>query len=254
MKRIDNEICYDEIGSTNVELKKLVKSKDSRIKNGLLVSAKKQTGGRGRMGRSFFSPDGTGIYMSVLFSTKNKKASDVVMVTSMAAVAVCLAIEKITQKKVGIKWVNDIIYENKKIAGILTEAISDASVCDGIAYTIVGIGVNVCSPKDGFPEDIKGIAGTLCKEDEIDDKLIENLKKEIYSNLLLFFENIEKRSFIDEYKKRSIVLDKEISFVRENVSTKAKAIDIDNDGGLVVQLLDTKKNLVLNTGEISVRF
>ena len=147
-------ILLDEIDSTNNFLKQKAESGE---KSGTVIIAKRQTGGKGRLGRSFFSPQG-GMYLSILLRPQIS-AEKSLFITTAAAVAVCRAIEKVSNKKSGIKWVNDVFIDNKKVCGILTEASLDFET-GGLYYAVVGIGVNLYYPKNSFPNDIKSILKT----------------------------------------------------------------------------------------------
>lgn len=243
LEGFDNTIIVmDEVDSTNLEIKRLARS---GAKNGTVVIAEHQTSGRGRLGRSFFSPTGRGIYMSLLLkpSFEEERA---VLVTTAVSVAVCRAIEKISGKQPLIKWVNDLYLNGKKICGILTEAIRDAK-SGKIEYIVIGIGIN-CA-KSEFPDDIKNIAGSICeKEEEISrNELIAEIIKEIN----LMGNLADSRDFIDEYKRRSLVIGKDIRILGKT-ERKATAIDIDANGGLVVKLSNGETK-ILSSGEISIR-
>ena len=135
------------VGSTNDYLReKALKGQ----KEGFTVLAGEQTGGRGRTGRSFYSPADTGIYMSLLLRPENCSPAVAVKFTTMAAVAACRAIEKVSQKKAQIKWVNDVYIEDKKVCGILTEGAVSLEK-GSLEYVILGVGINVYPPRGGFP-------------------------------------------------------------------------------------------------------
>ena len=150
------------IDSTNMEAKRCALNGEGE---GLVILAEEQTNGRGRRGRSFYSPDGSGIYMSVLFRPKPEISQDVVLITTAASVAVCRAIRDVLSQEPQIKWVNDVYLNGKKICGILTEAVSDFE-SGRIDTVVVGIGINYHAPKEGYPDEIKEIAGSVCAEDE----------------------------------------------------------------------------------------
>lgn len=238
----NNIIVMDEVDSTNLELKRLAKG---GAKDGTVVVADYQTSGRGRLGRSFFSPAGSGIYMSLLLkpSFEEERAT---LVTTAVSVAVCRAIERVSGKRPLIKWVNDLYLDDKKICGILTEAIRNA-VSGKIEYIVIGIGVN-CT-KTEFPDDIKNIAGSVCEKAEnfSRNELIAEIIKEI--NIMGDF--ADSKNFIDDYKQRSLVIGKEIRILGESEEL-AKAVDIDENGGLVVRLVSGETK-ILSSGEISIR-
>ena len=212
--------------------------------HGGVIMADSQTAGRGRHGRSFFSPPGCGIYMSVILRPAQMQLDNLALVTPMAAVAVCEAIEATTAKAPGIKWVNDVLLDGKKICGILTETVPGAP--GEISHIVVGIGVNFAMPPGGFPEDIAHIAGALF---EVPDISRNQLAAEII-NRLLSHENTAHR-IAAAYKKRLLVLRKRVLVTSPGVTYEATALDIDSNGGLIVQK-DNGEILTLATGEISI--
>lgn len=225
---------YETISSTNAEAKKMILD---GAREGVLL-AEHQTAGRGRLGRSFFSENG--IFMSVILAPE-KIPFDTGFLTSAVAAAVCRAI---TEKgfDVGIKWVNDIYLDGKKICGILAEAVSMGM--ETLAY-VVGIGINV--GESDFPEDIKDIAAAL--------PLNEKEKKELFFSVIANIEKVlaeNKKTTLSYLKEKSIVLGKDIRFfgVKDG---EGVAIDLDENGGLVVQTRE-KQKINLTGGEISVRF
>ncbi len=247
LKMLNNEISVeilDTIDSTNNYLKEKARQE---LKVPTLVIAENQTGGRGRFDRKFHSPKGNGIYMSLLCFPK-LSAEKSVLITVACAVAVAKAIEKHCVKIPQIKWVNDLILENKKICGILTEgSINPDSSC--FDWAVVGIGINVYEPQNGFNDEIKNIAGFIESEKK------ENLRNSIIAetvNLFTFYlNNLESKVFLEEYKKLSLVLGKEIT-VMKDIPTKACAISIDDDCRLLVKYPDNSTEY-LSSGEISIK-
>lgn len=224
---------YQTLPSTNAEAKKMILE---GAREGVLL-AKHQSAGRGRLGRSFFSENG--IFMSVILSPE-KIPFDTGFLTSAIAAATCRAITE-QGFDAGIKWVNDIYLDGKKICGILAEAVSMGM--ETLAY-VIGIGINV--GESDFPDEIKAIAAAL--------PLNEKEKEALFFSVLEQIENVlaeNKRTILSYLKEKSIVLGKEIRFfgVRDGEGT---AIDLDGNGGLVVQTNENKK-ITLTGGEISVR-
>ena len=240
---------FDQIDSTNLEAKRqALLGKES----GLAIIANTQSKGRGRRGRSFFSPQGS-IYLSVLFKPQDKESKDLVLITTAASVAVCRAIKKVLNKSPKIKWVNDLYYDGKKICGILTEAVSDIE-SGQIDQLIVGIGLNYKNPKNGYPEEIEDVAGALCKDDETIPR--NHLLAQILNELYYVYENIETREFFKEYKEMSNVIGKRIKYstsldLSQDIK-EARAIDILEDGGLLLEDDDGQRK-VIHTGEITIR-
>ncbi len=227
---------FDTVTSTNDVAKELCKESEECI----LVVADGQTNGRGRQGKSFFSPNGSGLYFSMVFST-DSPAFEFTGVTCAVAVACTRAIEKLTDLNVKIKWVNDIYIESKKVCGILVQSVSENGI---VKKLIVGVGINISTVD--FPNEIKDIAVSLGKE--IDRNV---LAAEIANNISeLIFSNPEE--YIGEYKEKSNVIGKEITYFKDNISHNAQAVDIDEKGGLVV--LENGKKITLTSGEITVRF
>ena len=237
---------YKTTSSTNEVAKKLALS---GAKHGTVVISEEQTQGKGRMGRSFYSPANTGIYMSIILRP-TLTAMDSVLITTSSSVAICDAIHKVTGIECQIKWINDIYINNKKVGGILTEASTNFE-SGTIDYLILGIGINFNNPKDNFPDDLKEIADSLYKGNS--NGINRNiLCAEILNNILSIIPKIKDYNFISEYKKRSIILNQEIMYTSGGIYSKGRAIDINNDGSLVIKH-DDGSIKILNSGEISIR-
>lgn len=215
--------------------------------HGTVFIAEEQTAGRGRRGRSFISMKGNGIYMSLLLKPL-VNSGNVVLITTAASVAVHRAIDKVTQKITQIKWVNDLYYEHKKICGILTEAVTDceSGMIDSI---ILGIGINFNIKDEDIPDDLKDIVGALYHGDS--GKVTRNeLIAEVINQILLI--NLDDISFLEDYRKHSMIIGKEVMVIGEAKPRKAKAVGIQDNGGLAVVYEDGSSE-VLCTGEISIR-
>ena len=226
--------------STNNEAKKY--SINASDHHPVLFLAEEQSGGRGRLGRSFSSRKG-GIYMSLLFFT-DLKLSDIVSVTTAAAVAVAASIESVTGNGMKIKWVNDIYSSEGKVSGILTESVSS----NGRSAIIVGIGINVGKPD--FPEDLKSIAASVGEIGDKKNGLIVN----IASKLIAFFSSPHDRSYMAEYRKRAMFLGEQVDlFSAGELTFSGKMLNIDDDGGLIFLPDGKSDSVVIRTGEISVR-
>jgi len=202
---------FQELDSTNNYLKKSdLKSK----KEESLVIAESQTGGRGRMGRSFYSPNGTGIYFSLLLHP-DFSAEKSLLLTVMAAVSVAETVMQYTKDDVKIKWVNDIYIDGKKVCGILTEGSINAD--KKLDYAVVGIGINVIAPENGFPEDIKTSATTIFPgktEENIKEKIIA----EVVNRIFKMYNGIDT-DYVKRYQEYSYLTGKEINIISgENVS------------------------------------
>ena len=224
---------YETLPSTNAEAKKMIMN---GLREGILI-ADRQTAGRGRLGRSFFSENG--IFMSVILAPE-KIPFDAGFLTSAVAAAVCRAI---TEKgfHAGIKWVNDIYLDNKKICGILAEAVSLGT--ETLAY-VIGIGVNIGS--NDFPDEIKDIAAAL--------PLDQTEKEALISNILANLKNVlseNTETTLAYLKEKSIVLGKEIRYFGA-INGEGIALDLNKNGGLVVKTRE-KETIILTGGEITVR-
>ncbi|MDD6037100.1 MAG: biotin--[acetyl-CoA-carboxylase] ligase [Lachnospiraceae bacterium] len=212
---------------------------------GTLLIAKQQSMGKGRLGRSFFSPKG-GIYMSVVLRPRIP-AERAVFITTCAAVAVARAIEKVSGLTTGIKWVNDIYIQGKKVCGILTEAGLDSET--GVPeYVVLGIGINV--EKQSVPEELKGIVGCLEEYTKVPvegNKLIA----EVWNEFAALYENLSAAVYMKEYRERSILLGRSVTVISSEGNYTAVARDIDEEGHLVIECEDGIRKL--SSGEVSVR-
>lgn len=236
---------YDTITSTNAALKEMAAN---GTKEGATVIAAEQTAGRGRFKRQFYSPKTSGIYMSMLIKP-HIPASQSTAITTAAAVAVSEAAEAVSGKKTAIKWVNDVLINRKKICGILTEASVDIE-SGSLQYAIVGIGVNVYKPDGGFPDDIKNIAGAVFDEPGYD--LRNRLAAEIINRFMRYYKELDKKTYLAAYRERCIVPGRKITVLSHDKSTKALALDVDDDCRLHVRYDDGSEDY-LSSGEISIR-
>jgi BirA family biotin operon repressor/biotin-[acetyl-CoA-carboxylase] ligase len=236
---------HQSVTSTNILAKELAAQ---GVKEGTVVIAREQTQGRGRMGRSFYSPDSSGIYFSIILRPK-LNLEDSLLITTATAVAVAKAIETVAGVKASIKWVNDIFVQEKKVCGILTEA-SINFESGGLEYAVVGIGINI-QTKD-FPEEISRIAGSLFTDKPDNVPVTSMLVAEVLNNLSESMNSLTNKKYLDEYRERSFLIGKEILVIKGNQSVPAKAIDIDNKARLVVEY-DNGEIEALNSGEVSVR-
>lgn len=229
-----------ETDSTNNEAKRLALK---GVETDVLIIADKQTQGKGRLGRSFYSPKSTGLYMTYMYSAKADLQGST-FVTSAAAVATVKAINELTGLCPQIKWVNDLILNGKKVCGILCESVTNSQ--NGKTYIIVGIGVNVST--SDFPQDLQAIAASLNAK-RLDVKTLAN---SIVSYLKEYIKPQNKAQVMDEYRRLSLVLGKEVSFVKDGKEYGATAQSIDDDGRLIVTLKNGDTQ-VLFFGEISIK-
>jgi BirA family biotin operon repressor/biotin-[acetyl-CoA-carboxylase] ligase len=237
---------FETVDSTNNVAKEMA---GNGAGHGTTIIALHQEKGRGRLGRSFHTPEGQGIYMSIILRP-DTDISRSMLITTAASVAVCRALKTVAGADPGIKWVNDIIIGGKKVCGILTEAIADPGSTDPDAI-IVGIGINLST--EGFPEELQEIAGAV-----EGDFSPGRLAAEIIMELLSLTEKLDIPDFIDEYRSLSLVIGKTVKVHKGGYSgtstgVPARVLDISNDGGLQVIYTDGSRE-TLSSGEISIRF
>lgn len=246
LKQLRLEV-HKSVTSTNTLLKDLAGEGE---KEGKVLIAEEQTGGRGRLGRKFYSPAKTGIYMSILLRPR-LTVEDALFITTAAAAAVAVAIEKVTGCETKIKWVNDIYCNGKKVCGILTEAGVDFEG-GGLEYCIVGIGINVARPLEDFPEEIKKIADGIFETGKYSSGLRSKLTAEILNHFWGYYAEFFQKNYIEEYRKRSFLVGKEINIMTGDKSEKATALEVDEKARLIVKLEDGEIK-ALTSGEVSVR-
>lgn len=232
-----------ESPSTNDDIKAAAAAGEP---GGLVVIADRQTQGRGRMRRPFFSPGGTGLYMSLLLRP-GIPAADSVLLTAAAAVSVAEAIERISGREAKIKWVNDIFLDGRKVCGILTEG---AVGQDGLLeYAALGIGVNIEPPPGGFPDEISAIACSVYEESAPPDARAR-LAAEILDNLFAN-RDLAARAFLPAYREKSLILGKPVMVSLGEERFPAEAVSIDDDCRLIVK--SDRGLLPLCAGEVSIR-
>lgn len=237
----------DMVDSTNSAMKRMAAEGAPR---GSVLIANEQSAGRGRMGRSFYSPPGTGIYMSLLLRPRTD-AQRATLVTASAAVAVAEAIEHLAGEPAQIKWVNDVLFHGRKVCGILTEAAMDFE-SGMIDHVVLGIGVNTAVPAEGFPEELRGVAGAAFGAARVPE-LRCRLAAEILDRFMDYYACLGSRVCYEAYKSRSVVLGKDVQLIspgREAIP--ARVLDIDRDFALVVKTGEGQIQRV-NAGEISLR-
>lgn len=230
---------HKKIDSTNDAAKRLLRS---GLNTPAIIVADTQTNGRGRADHRFYSPSKTGIYMSVVVFPK-VRLFDSVAITTAAAVAVVRAIKSFAPLDLKIKWVNDIFLNNKKVCGILTECSS--SDPDSPGGVIIGVGINLTTSV--FPDDIADSAASLNCELIEKNRLVAQTAREIFRAC----ENLKEGSYMEDYRKLSLVTGKKIEYFKNGNKVTAQAIGIDDNGGLIVEHSD-KKTSVLTGGEVSV--
>lgn len=245
-KKLKSEWSFEilpETDSTNNYAKELA---ITGKRNKTVVITEKQSGGKGRLGRPFYSPEGNGLYMSVLFRPEINVDS-APLITSFTAVAVAEAVEKLSGQDVNIKWVNDVYMNGKKICGILTEAGFDFEG-GTVDYAVIGIGINVLGTD--FPDELINIATSIEKETGL--KISRNdLAAEVLNNLENMSNEIKDKKYLDIYRKKSNVIGKRIKVTYGSQVFYAEALDINENAALIVKTDNGIK--ILNSGEVSIK-
>ena len=243
-----NLIFFESIDSTNTAARELAKQ---GAPSGTVLIADRQTGGRGRMGRSFHSPGGLGLYFSLILRPECR-AAELMHLTCAVAVAACDAVEKAVGLHPGIKWTNDLVAGKQKLGGILTEL--GLSAKGGVDYAIIGIGINCCQTEADFPEELRNIAASLSM---VTGKTVDRAKVAAAMMEALFRMSgnllTEKASVLERYRQDCITIGQEISLLRVGEPVRhGKAADMDEEGGLIVEFPEGHRETV-NSGEVSVR-
>ncbi|MBE6975866.1 MAG: biotin--[acetyl-CoA-carboxylase] ligase [Ruminococcaceae bacterium] len=237
--------CFDCVDSTNTLAKQMALQ---GAPHGTVLIADRQTAGRGRLGRSFLSPGGMGLYMSVILRY-DCAATELMHLTCACGVGACNAVEAVTGIRPGIKWINDLVVGTKKLAGILTELVFTGNqVC-----AIVGIGINCRQRLEDFDPAIRDMAtslATVTGEDVSTEVMAAAVLQALYQMDGQLFS--KKKELLSQYRADCITLDNEIRVVQGENSAYGHAIDILEDGTLLVAFTDGTQRAV-NSGEVSVR-
>ncbi len=238
---------FDVVDSTNIRVEELAKEGAAE---GTCVVSFKQLHGQGRSGRTFFSPEGGNLYMSLLLRPYDETVSE--HITVAAAVASAVAIEKHFGIHCGIKWVNDLIYKGRKVGGMVAQAHNYGS--DDF-YVVLGIGINIYE-SGHIPKDIEGRYGSLMGkgcglEKEVAEKEAVELAEQIIREFSVYYDDFAGSGCADKYRDLSVVIGRDVSYMEGDREIKAKVTDIDNDGGIVLDM-----DGVISTyrdGEIRIR-
>ncbi len=231
---------YDTVESTNLLAKQLAGGGCPDA----VFCAKGQSGGRGRLGRSFSSAFGKGLYMSILIHPK-KSISDALKLTALAGVAVCRAIEKNTDLSPKIKWVNDIQIEGKKVAGILAEGEFDE--CGGLKYAVIGIGLNILKRDFGELLEIAAALEDFTAPAPSADALLSDILREFYR----LYRKKEHSRELEYYRAHSSVIGRDVTVYRGGEAYPARALDVDENFALVVS--DGEKTSPITSAEVTIR-
>ena len=244
----DTLYWFNTTDSTNTQAKLLARQ---GAPHGTVVLAGMQTGGRGRMGRSFSSPEGMGVYLSVILRPQCPPAQ-LMHLTCAAGVAMCDAINKAAGFTPGVKWINDLVFEKRKLGGILTElGVNPATELTD--YAIVGIGINCRQNPQDFPEEIRGMAASLsmfAKRDVDCAAVAAAMVEALWQMSRQLFS--EKEGLMNRYRRLCVTLGQPVCVHGSEELRYGTAIDLDDDGGLVVDFADGDQKTV-NSGEVSVR-
>jgi len=237
---------YKDVQSTNNEAKELAAKGAAE---GMIVVSEAQNSGRGRLLRGWYSPENQGIWFSVILRPAFLP-QEAPKCTLMAAVAIVKAVKKISGLDVGIKWPNDILYEGKKLVGILTEMSAEM---DGINYIVIGMGINVNIQQTEFPEEVAGIATSLSilKGEKLSRV---TLLQAILAELEELYDQVQRQGFaqvLAEWKKYSVTLGQEVNVIGIKETFSGTAVDIDSDGALLVRTPDEIRRVL--AGDVSIR-
>ena len=237
----------DTVDSTNNYLRMLG---DSGAGSGTVVLARQQTAGKGRQGRAFYSPPDTGLYLSLLVKP-DCIAADILALTPMAAVAAAETVETVSGEPVQIKWVNDLLLHGKKICGILCESkfTQNAAKPD---YVIIGAGINLTAPPEGFPPEIADIAGAVSVHCEDASGLFLRTAETLVRRLFAQYAGLAQRTYLAGYRARLGTIGKQVLVLENGVSRPAAALAVDDDLRLLVRYEDGTEQW-RSTGEIRIR-
>ena len=216
---------------------------------GCVIVACEQTDGRGRYGRQFFSPVDSGVYLSLLLRPTAYSPQQATCLTAAAAAAMCQAIEAVTGQQPGIKWVNDIFLHGKKVCGILTEAAVGLET-GTLNYMVLGAGVNLYPPAEGFPEEIQPIAGSVLERSCPEAK--NRLVGEFLNRFWDFYARPECRAYLEDYRARSLAIGRNVTVLSAGKAVSAYAYGIDDDFRLLVRY-ENGDTEALSYGEIRIQ-
>lgn len=226
------------VTSTNTVAKELASSGASEWTT---VVATEQTGGKGRQGRKFYSGAGAGVYFTVVVRPRDERAG---FLTVIAALAASRAIEKVFGTSPAVKWVNDVYVDGRKCVGILTEAVTDLE-SRGIEFAVVGTGFNLNEPEGGYPEEIRGIAGTVgAKVKDGANRVVAAALNEYYE----LYTSFDKKAVAEEYRARSFLIGRTVTVVKASGEREALVIGIDDECRLEVDY--GGERALLDSGEV----
>ena len=219
----------EETGSTNSDMKAMLL--EEKLPEGTVLLTDYQTAGRGRRGRQFFSPKGCGIYFSILTRPK-KEAVDALVITTHAAVAVVRAVKELYGISLSIKWVNDLFYEGKKVL-----------------YCVMGIGLNLFTPRGGYPDALKKIAGSLFGEYNAEKLNSVNRNQLLATILYHYFSLCEETEVLEEYRDKNLVLGRTVRFLENGKEQVGRVKRITDKGELQIET-EAREEKTLLSGEV----
>ena len=242
-------ISKTETGSTNDDLKAMAAQSAAEF---TVLQAERQVRGKGRLGRSFYSPQSTGLYFSILLRPSALPVADTLFITTAAAAAVAEAVEAVCGRTCGIKWVNDLFLDGRKICGILTEAAFRPDL-SGLSYAVLGIGINIAPPEDGFPDELQTIAHTIYDDAQtMPEGLRERLLAAVLDRFYEYYIRFPEKTFLESYRSRSILTGKNVTVHRGGLQYPARVVGIDDRCRLILEQDGVRS--FLESGEVSVRF
>ncbi|HBI85889.1 MAG TPA: biotin--[acetyl-CoA-carboxylase] ligase [Ruminococcus sp.] len=236
---------YSSVTSTNDLLRSMAEAGAPAF---TVIASRRQTAGKGRQGRSFYSPAHTGLYLSMLLRPQ-MTPQELMRITPMAAVAAAEAAEQVSGVRTEIKWVNDLLLRGKKICGILAEAQTASAQPE---YVIVGIGINLTEPENGFPPELREIAGALLPADADAEAAFVKTAEALTAALLRQYAGIMERAYLRGYRERLCVLGKAVTVNENGTEREASALAVDDDLRLLVRYEDGTEQW-RSTGEIRIR-
>lgn len=236
---------FDAVTSTNDLLREAAEQGAPEF---TVMAALRQTAGKGRQGRQFYSPP-SGLYLSMLLRPE-MSAAETLTLTPLAAAAAAEAVEQCSGEPVQIKWVNDLLLHERKICGILAESkFSDAGTPD---YVIVGIGINLVAPEGGFPPELAEIAGAVFPAGADLHAVFADCAAGLISALMREYRYLPVRHYLDAYRERLCVLNRQVTVCENGTERQALALAVDDDLRLLVRYADGSEQW-RSTGEIRIR-
>ena len=236
----------ESVTSTNTVLKGLAEQGGAE---GMVLLAQEQTQGKGRLGRTFFSPKGTGLYMSVLLRPRFS-AEEALSITTAAAVAVAEAVDQVTGQHARIKWVNDVYLRGRKVCGILTEAAVDFE-SGGLQYAVLGMGINIREPEGGFSPELAQVAGALFPG-EVPAGARTRLAAAILNRFFSYYQALPDRTFMKAYAKRSLLTGMEVAYTQGDRAGEGLVLGVDEEARLLLRLPDGREQ-AFSAGEVQIK-